>query len=66
MSPVQRRREVILAAHEAEKQFKVSLPAGRHKLTLRVEVSNNEAPELKLELTKPEGSAIQFDVVGGA
>lgn len=51
---------------EAQRKFEISLPPGRHKLTLRVEVSDGEDPGLKVELTKPEGSAVQFDVVGGA
>lgn len=51
---------------EAQRKFEISLPPGRHKLTLRVEVSDAEDPGLKVELTKPEGSAVQFDVVGGA
>lgn len=53
-------------AFEAQQKFEVSLTPGRHKITVRVEVSDREAPELKVELTKPENSTVQFDVVGGA
>lgn len=53
-------------AFETQKKFEVSLAAGRHKITLRVEVSDREHPELKVELTKPDGTAVQFDIVGGA
>ncbi|MBM4077414.1 MAG: c-type cytochrome, partial [Planctomycetes bacterium] len=48
------------------KTVKVSLGAGRHVVTVRVEVSTTESPELKIELKKPENSTIQFDVVGGS
>jgi hypothetical protein len=44
-----------------ERQFS----AGKHTLTFRVEVSAGSDPELKVELTKPEGSAAQFVVVNG-
>ncbi|MES2789279.1 MAG: HEAT repeat domain-containing protein [Planctomycetota bacterium] len=53
-------------AFETQNKFEVSLTPGRHKITVRVEVSDRDAPELKVELTKPEDSAVQFDVVGGA
>jgi putative heme-binding domain-containing protein len=52
--------------HEGQQKFDVSLPVGRHKITVRVEVSDREHPELKVEVTKPDGSSAQFDVVGGA
>lgn len=51
---------------ETQKKFEVSLTPGRHKITVRVEVSNRESPELKVELTKPEVTSAQFDVVGGS
>ena len=50
---------------EHQKQFEMSLEPGPHTITVRVEVSARESPELKLELSKPEGSTAQFDVVGG-
>ena len=53
-------------ALDTQQKFDVSLTPGRHKITVRVEVSDREAPELKVELTKPENSTIQFDVIGGA
>lgn len=53
-------------AFDTQRKFEVSLPPGRHKITIRVDVSDREAPELKVELTKPENSTVQFDVIGGA
>lgn len=53
-------------AFESKTDIEVNLPAGRHILTLRVEVSDREAPELKVDVTKPEGSTVQFEVIGGA
>lgn len=53
-------------AFEAQKKIEVPLAAGRHKITVRVEVSDREHPELKVELNKPEGTSVQFDVVGGS
>lgn len=51
---------------DAQRKFELSLTPGRHKITVRVEVSDREAPELKVELGKPEGSAVQFDIVAGS
>lgn len=53
-------------AFDAQQKLEVTLPAGRHKLTLRVEVSDRSDPELKVEVTKPDDSSAQFDVIGGA
>jgi hypothetical protein len=39
--------------------------AGKHTLTFRVQVSDPQAAELKVELTKPAGSAAQFVVING-
>lgn len=49
----------------AQKKFEIPLTTGRHKLTLRLEVSDRSSPEMKVEVTKPESSPVQFDVVGG-
>ena len=46
--------------------FEANLEPGRHKITLRVELSDREAPQLKLEVIKPSDSKVQFEVVGGA
>lgn len=51
---------------DTRRQFELALQPGRHTITVRVEVSAREAPELKVELTKPEGSTVQFEVVGGS
>lgn len=53
-------------AFESKTEFSLPLEAGRHTITLRVEISDREAPELQVELMKPEGSTVQFEVVGGA
>ena len=56
-------------AEPFEKPAKLTLPftAGRHKLTLRLELPDNLPSDanLSVELKKPAGSNIQFDVVGG-
>ena len=57
---------VDAAAFDTQHQFEVSLAPGRHKITVRVDVSERAASELKVELTKPKNSTVQFDVVGGA
>jgi putative heme-binding domain-containing protein len=44
---------------------KVRLDRGRHKITLRFELSRQESVHVTVELTKPSGSTAQFDVVGG-
>lgn len=58
-----------LDAEPFEKPASLTLPltAGRHKLTLRLEFPSDLPPEasLHVELKKPAGSNIQFDVVGG-
>jgi putative heme-binding domain-containing protein len=50
---------------EAAKRIERPLAAGKHTLTLRVNVGTRGEPEVKVELTKPEGSAAQFVVVNG-
>jgi len=52
---------------ESKPKLAVPVSAGRHKLTLRVELPADLPPtaDLRLELHKPAGSSIQFDVVGG-
>ena len=56
---------VDTAAFESQKEFEVSLDPGRHQVLVRVEISDRPAPELKIELTRPAGSAAQFEIVGG-
>ena len=53
-------------AFESQREFEVSLEPGRHQVIVRVEVSDRPAPELKIELTRPSGSAAQFEVIGGS
>ncbi len=53
-------------AFESQSEFEVFLEPGRHQVIVRVEISDRQAPELKIELTRPAGSAVQFEVVGGS
>lgn len=53
-------------AFESKTDLEATLEPGRHTITLRVEISDRESPELKVEASKPEGSTVQFEVVGGA
>lgn len=50
---------------EAAKQITRELPAGRHTLSFRIAITDRPDPTLKVELTKPSGSAAQFSVVNG-
>jgi putative heme-binding domain-containing protein len=63
------RTDLWLDAEPFETKPKLAVPvsAGRRKVTLRVELPADlpAAAELRLELHKPAGSSIQFDVVGG-
>jgi hypothetical protein len=43
----------------------VPLDAGRHKVTLRVEIGESDASAVRLELFKPQGSTAEFSVVDG-
>lgn len=53
-------------AFDSKSEINATLEAGRHTITLRVEVSDRESPELKVDVLKPEGSTVQFEVIGGA
>ncbi|MGE5194376.1 MAG: hypothetical protein ACM3U2_17955, partial [Deltaproteobacteria bacterium] len=44
----------------------LSLDRGLHQVIVRVEISSRDAPELKVELSRPQGSTVQFEVVGGS
>lgn len=50
----------------SEREFEVTLQPGRHAVLLRVETSSQPNPEIRVQFTRPEGSAVQFEVVGGA
>ncbi len=66
-TPVQ--AHLWLDAEPFEKPAKLTIPltAGRHKLTLRLNLPSDlpEGASLKVELKKPADSSLQFDVVGG-
>lgn len=51
-------------AYEARK-FDVELTPGRHLLTLRVEPSTNNAPQLRVEFKTPDDSSANYEVIGG-
>jgi putative heme-binding domain-containing protein len=51
---------------ESKREATVTLPVGRHPITLRVEVAGKEKPELKVECATPDGATTNFEVVGGA
>ncbi len=51
---------------EAKSRIDAELQPGIHKITIRVEVSENESPQLKVDVSKPASSTAQFEVVGGA
>ncbi len=48
-----------------QREFDVKLEPGRHAVILRVEASPSSEPELRVRVTKPEGSTAQLEVVGG-
>jgi len=50
---------------EFSKQITREFSAGRHTLTFRVTVGDRSEPTIRVELTKPSGSAAQFTVVNG-
>jgi putative heme-binding domain-containing protein len=41
------------------------LEVGRHKLTLRIDTAAHKGSDVKVEVTKSEGSPVEFAVVGG-
>lgn len=52
-------------AFESQPEFDVDLEAGKHAVTVRVEVSDRESPELKIEVARPDDSTAQYEVIGG-
>lgn len=52
-------------ALDDRRQAEVSLERGRRQVIVRVEISSRNAPELKVELSRPQGSTVQFEVLGG-
>lgn len=53
-------------AFDTKKQFDVELTPGRHTLTVRVEVSTREFPELRVEFKTPDDSSANYEVIGGS
>lgn len=50
---------------ESRNSFEISPAVGRHTITLRVEISDRDRPELKVEFLVPEKSTAIIEVVGG-
>ncbi len=48
-----------------EQPIVMELEAGRHTVTLRVEVSARSQPELRVELSVPDDSSATYEIVGG-
>jgi hypothetical protein len=48
------------------KTVEATLEPGRHALILRLEIPAEGEPELRVEVRRPEGSTVQFEVVGGS
>lgn len=48
-----------------DSKFQLALEPGRHALILRVELSDREAPELRVQITHPQGSTARVEIVGG-
>jgi putative heme-binding domain-containing protein len=46
-------------------EFTTALSAGRHTVTIRIEMTLRRSRELKVEISKPAGSSAEFTVVGG-
>ena len=53
-------------ASESKSHIEANLQPGIHKITIRIEVSDKDEPTLKVDISKPTDSAVQFEVVGGA
>lgn len=51
---------------ESMTHIEANLQAGVHKITVRIEVRDQDSPTLKVDVSKPANSMAQFEVVGGA
>jgi putative heme-binding domain-containing protein len=49
----------------AQASFEVGLEPGRHTLLLRIEISDRGAPEVRVQVTHPQGSTARVEIVGG-
>lgn len=49
----------------AQPSFEVGLEPGRHALLLRIEISDRDAPELRVQVTHPQGSTARVEIIGG-
>ncbi|MFO0917691.1 MAG: hypothetical protein U0872_05175 [Planctomycetaceae bacterium] len=46
-------------------RFEISLEPGRHFVIVRIELSGDPTGELRVNLSRPAGSNVQFEVIGG-
>lgn len=51
---------------DSKPKVEATLQPGVHKITIRIEVSDKDQPTLKVDVSKPTDSTVQFEVVGGA
>lgn len=52
-------------AFDPRKPFEVELTPGRHVITVRVEISLRDNPELRVEFSTPNDSTANYEVIGG-
>lgn len=53
-------------SYSSKNQFELPLQAGKHAITLRVELSEREQAQIKVDVFKPDGATTQFELVSGA
>ena len=51
---------------ESKTHIEANLQPGIHKLTFRIEISEQNTPTLKVDVSKTGNSTAQFEVIGGA
>ncbi len=49
----------------AQNPFELGLEPGRHTLILRIEVSDRDSPELRVQINHPQGSTARVEIIGG-
>jgi putative heme-binding domain-containing protein len=48
-----------------QKNGPVRLTAGRHRITLRLDLSRDPPGSIRVTVTRPEGAAVHYEIVGG-
>jgi hypothetical protein len=54
-----------IPAPAGTREFTATVVPGRHTVTLRVDMRERQAHEVRIEVDKPNDSAAEFTVVGG-